>query len=190
MRIALGATRLHLLQQIVTENLLLAAAGGALGLLFANWSLLVLRRMIPAGLAGNLELDMRALAFTALISILTGLVFGLAPAFEISRAQLTARMFARRGHLRDALVCAEIAIALVLVIGAGLLIETLVRMRAVDAGFQAAGILTADINVAFSKSQGHNQRFYDDVLTRVRSIPGVKSVGLTSDLPYTSRGNL
>jgi putative ABC transport system permease protein len=196
-RMALGATRAHLLRQIATENLLLAGAGGGLGLLFANWSLYGLKTMIPAGLAGNLEVDPRALAFTVAISILTGLLFGLAPALELSRVQLSGSssgswsrsVTGRAGRLRDVLVCAEIAIALVLVVGAGLLIETLVHMRAVDAGFHANGILTAELNVPFSKSQGRNQRFYDDVLARVRAIPGVKAAGLTSDLPYTSRGN-
>jgi putative ABC transport system permease protein len=189
-RFALGATRVRLLRQIVTENLLLAGTGGALGLLFASWSLYGLRRMIPVGLADHLQLDLRVLAFTCGISILTGLLFGLAPALELSRIQLGSRtVTTHAGRLRDVLVIAEVAIALVLVVGAGLLIETLVRLRAVDAGFRANGILTADINVAFSKSQGRNRRFYDDVLARVRSIPGVKSAGLTSDLPYTSRGN-
>jgi putative ABC transport system permease protein len=189
-RVALGATRARLLRQIVTENLLLAGGGGTLGLLFANWSLNGLRRMIPVGLADHLQLDFRVLAFTAAIAILTGLLFGLAPAVELSRNQWGSRtVTAGGGRLRDVLVTAEVAIALVLVVGAGLLIETLAHLRAVDAGFRSSGILTADIIVALSKSQGHNQRFYGDVLARVQSIPGVKSAGLTSDLPFTSRGN-
>jgi putative ABC transport system permease protein len=193
-RIALGATRGRLLRQILTENLLLAAVGGAFGLLFANWCLFGLKRMIPVGLADSLHLDLRVLGFTCAISILTGLLFALAPALEMSRIHLSSRLagqtgIGRSGRLRGLLVIAEVAIALVLVVGAGLLIETLVHLRAVDPGFRAGGLITAEVNVAFSKSQGHNQRFYDDLLSRVRSIPGVTAAGLTSDLPYTSRGN-
>ena len=95
------------------------------------------------------------------------------------------------GKLRDVLVVAEIAIALVLVVGATLLIETLARLRAVNPGFRSEQVLTADIAVPYPKysDSGRRQRFYSEVLDRVRAIPGVKSAGLTSDLPYTSRGN-
>jgi putative ABC transport system permease protein len=94
-------------------------------------------------------------------------------------------------RLRDLLVVAEVAIALVLVVGAALLIETLVRLRAVDPGFRPEGILTAEISAPMPKyaDSGKRQRFYADVLARVRAIPGMSSAGLTSDLPYTSRGN-
>jgi putative ABC transport system permease protein len=95
------------------------------------------------------------------------------------------------GRLRDVLVASEIATALVLVIGAVLLMQTLIRLRAVDAGFRADGILTASINASGTKyaDPASRQRFYGQVLERVAAMPGVKSVGLTSDLPYTSRGN-
>jgi predicted permease len=194
-RSALGASPGRILRQILTESLLLSGAGGLLGLLFARWSMVGLARMIPAGLAGtvDLTLDSHVLAFTGAISMLTGVVFGLAPAFRLSRLNLSARgAIGDRGRLlRDALLVAEVALAFVLVIGAALLIETLARLRAVDPGFRPAGILTAEITATFPKyrDSGQRRRFYNDVLARVRSIPGVHSTGLTSDLPYTSRGN-
>jgi len=194
-RSALGAAPARLLRQIATENLVLAGAGGALGLVFAHWGVRVLERMIPPGLAGAVELglDYRVVGFTAAVSILTGLLFGLAPALHLMRVNLSSRAAVgqARGWMRDALVVAEIAIALVLVIGAALLIETLGRMRAVDPGFRSGSILTADITVAFPKYQdaAKRQRFYGDLVTHVAVIPGVQSVGLTSDLPYASRGN-
>ncbi len=189
-RAALGAAPARLLQQVLTENLLLATMGGALGLLFAKWSMVALERMVPPGLAGGLRLDWRAFAFTSAVSILTGLLFGMLPAIRLAKVQVSGRSSIGQGsRIRDVLVAAEMAIALVLVIGAALLIETLVHLRAVDPGFHSQGILTAEINVPSTKYQGKNQRFYNDLLARVRSIPGVKSAGLTSDLPYTSRGN-
>src|SRR5207248_8803813 len=94
-------------------------------------------------------------------------------------------------RLRDLLVVGEVAAALVLVMGAALLIQTLIRLRAVDPGFRSEGILTADIAAPYPKYQdsGKRQRLYSDILAHVRAIPGVRSAGLTSDLPYTSRGN-
>ncbi len=193
-RTALGAAPSRLLRQILTENLLLASAGGALGLLFAHWSLAALKQMIPQQFPGSagLHLDLRVLAFTAAVSILTAFLFGLAPALQLARTELSTRSaIGRGGKLRDILVVAEVAVALMLVVGASLLIETLAHLRGVDPGFRSNGILTAEINLPFPKYQDatRRRRFYDDVLTRVRAIPGVKSAGLASDLPYTSRGN-
>ena len=190
MRAALGADPARLLRQVLTENLMLAALGGGFGLLLAAWSISALGKMVPAGLNVDLRLNLRMAVFSAAITIVSALLFGLAPAITLSRARVSSRtVVGDSGKLRDVLVAAEVAIALVLVIGAGLLIETLIHLRAMDPGFRPGGILTADINVAFPKYHGRNQRFYSDVLARVRSIPGVKAAGLTSDLPYTSRGN-
>jgi len=190
MRAALGADPARLLRQVLTENLMLAALGGGFGLLLAAWSISALGKMVPAGLNVDLRLNLRMAVFSAAITIVSALLFGLAPAITLSRARVSSRtVVGDSGKLRDVLVAAEVAIALVLVIGAGLLIETLIHLRAMDPGFRPGGILTADINVAFPKYHGRNQRFYSDVLARVRSIPGVKAAGLTSDLPYMSRGN-
>ena len=199
-RTALGAAPLRIVRQILTENLVLAGAGGALGLLFTHWSMASLQKMIPAGFAtsSGLHLDFRVVAFAATLSILTSLLFGLAPALQLLRTgaynsiKVTGQGTLGHGRkLRDLLVIAEIAIALVLVVGAGLLIETLIRLRAVNPGFRSEGILTADIPAPLPKYQdsGKRRRFYNEVLSRVRSIPGVRAAGLTSDLPYTTRGN-
>ncbi len=151
-RTALGARPLRLLRQVFMENLVLSGAGGAAGLLIAEASMPVLRRMIPAGLAGSvdLSLDWRAAAFTAAVSIVAALLFGFAPAWQLTRVNLSSR--GAVGHpgrrLRDALVVAEVAIALVLVIGSALLIETLGRLRAIDPGFHSDHILTAEISAA------------------------------------------
>jgi predicted permease len=191
-RAALGASPRRLIRQILTENLLLAGAGGLAGLAVARWSMAILEKMIPPALGVlNLRPDSRVLAFTMAVSILTGLLFGLAPALELSRPGAAARPNAGSRRVRDALVVAEIAIALVLAVGAALLIQTLGQLRAVDPGFRPAGILTADLSVPIVKysDSARRHRFYQDVLARIRAIPGVKSAGLTSDLPYTSRGN-
>ena len=189
-RIALGASRGRLLRQILSESLVLATAGGALGLLLAVWSMNGLRLLIPDTISGDVSLNATVIAFTCFVSFATALLFGIGPALEVSRLKLASRAVTLRGgRLRDTLVVAEIAFALVLVVGAGLLIETLSKLRAVDPGFHPQGILTASISVPPNKNRGRNQNFYRDVLARVRVIPGVKSAGLTSDLPYTSRGN-
>jgi putative ABC transport system permease protein len=194
-RVALGASPGRVLRQILTENLLLAAAGATVGLAVAQSSMVLLEKMIPVSLVGTVDLgiDARVLAFTAVIATLTGVLLGLAPALQLSRLSLATRgAIGDRGRwLRDVLVSVEVAIALVLVIGATLLIQTLGRLRAVDPGFRAAGVVTADVSAAGPKYRDAASRrsFYNAVLAAVRSIPGVTSAGLTSDLPYTSRGN-
>ena len=194
-RTALGASRFRLIRQALTENLLLAGSGGLLGLLVARWTTMLLDNMLPAAWAGAIDLapDSRVMAFTLAVTLATALLFGVAPALQLSRISMAARGSVSSGgrRLRDALVVAEVAIALILVIGASLLIETLARLRAVNPGFSASGILTADVTVPIARysDSAKRHRFYQDVLDRVRAIPGVRSVGATSDLPYTSRGN-
>lgn len=200
-RAALGASPGRVLRQILTESVVLAAAGGVLGLAFAQWSMAALKGIVPEKLAGivDLRLDGRAIAFTAAVSVLTGVLFGLTPALQLAKMGVSSalRQVGRSSlafggqRLRDILVAGEIAIAVVLVIGAALLIQTLVRLRAVDPGFRADGILAADIAAPFPKYEesGTRQRFYSQILEKVRAIPGVKSAGLSSDLPYQSHGN-
>ena len=200
-RAALGASAGRMLRQLLTESMVLAAAGGALGLALAEWSMLGLQGIIPEGLAGvvELKLDGRAIAFTAAVSVLAGILFGLVPALQLPKLGVSSalRQVGRNsiasggGRLRDILVAGEMAIALVLVTGAVLLIVTLMRLRAANPGFRADAILTAQITAPSPKYQESNvrQRFYSQILDRVRAIPGVRSAGLSSDLPYQSRGN-
>jgi putative ABC transport system permease protein len=194
-RLALGASPMQVAAGLLTENLLLSAAGAGLGFLVARQSLPALQRLVPQSVAGfvELRLDPRALAFTAAVSIAAAVLFGLAPALQLSRIVPIARSTIGRGNRRLAnlLVVAELAIALMLAVGAALLIETLIHLQAVDPGFSSRGILTANLSIPISKYQdaARRRRFYDEVLARVRAMPGTISVGLTSDLPYTSRGN-
>lgn len=200
-RAALGASTGRMLRQLLTESVLLAAAGGVLGLAVAEWSMVALQGIIPEGLAGvvDLKLDGRAIAFTAAVSIFAGVLFGLMPALQLARLGVssTLRRAARssiasigRGP-RGILVAGEMAIASVLVIGAVLLIQTLVKLRAVDPGFRADAILTAQITAPSPKYEESERRqhFYSQILEKVRAIPGVRYAGLSSDLPYQSRGN-
>ncbi len=200
-RRALGAGPARLARQIVTENLILAAAGGAAGLWLAGLGMPVLERMVPAGLAASVDLrvDAGVVLTATVISTLAGLAFALAPLFQLTKSGLFDALrggvwsTASRGgrKLQSVLVSVEVAVALVLLVGATLLIESLAHMRAVDPGFRADGILTADITVNLNKYRDadRRQRFFSSVIERVAAIPGVESVGLTSDLPYTSRGN-
>jgi putative ABC transport system permease protein len=194
-RLALGASPPRVLAGLVAENLLLSTVGAVLGLLIAQWSLPILQRMVPVGVASFVELhiDLRSLGFTAAVTIGATMLFGLAPALQLARIVPVGRKaigLANR-RLSSVLVVAELAIALVLVVGAALLIETLFHLQAVDPGFSSRGILTANLSIPLPKYQDavKRRRFYDDVLARVRAIPGTISAGLTSDLPYTSRGN-
>jgi len=198
-RLALGAGHRAIVRQLLTESLLLSAAGGIAGLVTAQWGLAALRRFVPPALTASIDLhlDVRALLFTMVLSAAAALVFGLAPALQIaSRTAIdhlrTHGAVDRRGaRLRRVLVVAETASALVLVVAAALLIKTLVRLRAIDPGFRADHVLTAQITVPYPKYRDPDRRrgFYSDVLARVAALPGVERAGLTSDLPYTARAN-
>ena len=195
-RLAVGASPLRILSAMLTESLLLSGGGAAVGLVAAHWTLAALQRMVPSAMAGfvALHLDGRTLAFTAAITIASATLFGLIPGFQASRAvwhdpRTTIGRVRRRSQ--QALIVGEVAIAFVLVVGAGLLIQTLWRLRAVNPGFRSDGILTAHVSVPLPKYENSDRRsrFYVDALHRIAAIPGVTLAGATSDLPYTSRGN-
>jgi predicted permease len=200
-RLALGASRGRIVRQLITESVLLAGAGGATGLAVAHWGLRALERFVPPALSTSitLRLDPRAVAFTVIVTAATALLSGMAPAVQIASGGVTENLKSqaatgadRRGtRLRQTFVIAEIAIALVLVAGAALLIETLVHLRALDPGFRSGHVLTAELTVPYPKyaDAGRRQRFYADVLSNVTALPGVERAGLTSDLPYTSRSD-
>lgn len=197
-RSAIGAARSQLIRQLLTESLVLALLGGGLGLLLAFWGTGLVE---SAGAKINpmfhdIHVDMRCLAFTFGISIITGLIFGLAPALQISRPNLAESLkesgrgsgaSASRNRLRSALVIAEIAMTVVLLVCAGLLIRTVMRLRNVDTGFNAEKILAMNIGLPSIKyPKPENQiLFYKQLTERIAALPGVKAVGTTSVLPLS-----
>jgi putative ABC transport system permease protein len=195
---ALGAELLRLARQLLTECLLLATAGSAAGLLLASWitgligSLNSTNALGEMGRVAAITIDLRVLGFTLLITLVTGLLFGLLPALRLSRADLNVSLKeGGRGGLhgrglRNALMVSEVALAIVLLIGAGLLIRSFVKLLDVDPGYRAENLLTAKIALP-PRYRDNSQRaqFYERILQRLAALPGVTSVGATSHLPLT-----
>jgi predicted permease len=197
-RASLGAGRAHIARQLLTESLLLALSGGAAGLMVAGGGMDLLLALAPEDLPrlSDVSLDGRALAFTAALTLLTGLGFGLFPALQASRPNLneTLKDAGRvatddRGRrlMRSALVVAEIALALVLLTGAGLLIETFLRLRSVSPGFNPTGALAVVILLPQRKYPDDDQQaaFYARLIERVAALPGVQAAGAVSVLPLS-----
>jgi predicted permease len=200
-RTALGAGRGRLVRQMLTESVLLALGGGLLGLLLALWGTPALVALggskIPR--ADAIGIDWKVLAFTLAVSIATGLVFGLLPALQGSGNHLNESLKeggravagGARGRLaRQLLVLAEVAVALVLLVGAGLLIKSFSRLHAVDPGFRPEGVLTLDLAPPAFKYKKPEQQlaFYRELLARVAVLPGVDQVGTAFPLPLASSG--
>ena len=197
-RVALGAKPMRVIRQVLTESFLLAALGGAAGLLLARWGADALLAMAPKNLIplDGVPVDIRILAFTAATSLLTGLLFGCVPAFQAARARpsddlkeggWSGRQVVHSRQTRSVFVIAEIALALVLLAGSGLLIRSLARLTAVDPGFQAKGLLTARVELPSSKYDTDDKisEFYAQLLERIRQLPGVRSASADSFLPFT-----
>jgi putative ABC transport system permease protein len=194
-RSALGASRLRVVRQLLTESVLLSLAGGALGLLLAVWwsdLLLTLgKQNIPRSF--QVGLDWRVLAFTFLVSIVTGIVFGLVPAIHSAKTELTESLKeggrgsgdgARHNRIRGVLVVSELAIAVILLVGAGLLIQSLWRLRQVTPGFNPQNLLTFVVGIPDVKYPTEKQvRFYRDLVGRLQSLPGVVSASAVTPLP-------
>ncbi len=193
-RASLGAGRGRLVRQLLTENLVLALAGGGVGVLFAAWATRALLGLAPVGLPriDEVGLNPRVLLFTLGVSVAAGLLFGLVPALQVRPARLSdwlrdrdAGAEHRRSRLfRHALVVIEVAIAVVLLVGAGLLIRSFEQLRRVDPGFAPAQVLT--LRVAMPQGSFDAERrvaFVGDVLARLRALPAVESAGVTSQVP-------
>lgn len=192
-RMALGAGRRRLIRQMLTESLLLSLLGGLAGVLCARWLLTALIKLAPPNLAriDDVQLSGRVLLFTAGITLLTGLIFGLLPAWSATRTK-PSMVFSQRsstsGPLRrrlfDGLLVAEIALALMVVTGAGLMTRTMYKIAHVDPGFQSDDVLTMRLDVQDPKYNATKlESFRRDVLTNVKAIPGVESAALTLSLP-------
>ena len=197
-RTALGAGRGRLVRQLLTESVLLSVVGAGFGLLLAVWGVEVLVGMQPQGIPrlDNVQIDRTVIAFTMSLGVLTGLVFGLFPAFQSTRGGLAGSLKeAGRGaltgrsgsRLRSALVVAEMALAVVLLAGAGLLIRSFTRLAAVDPGFRVAPALTFELSLPDARYEQEPQQvaFFDSLMPRLRSIPGVQSAGSVISLPLS-----
>jgi putative ABC transport system permease protein len=197
-RVALGAKPWQVIRQVLTESFLLAALGGIAGLLLARWSASALLALAPAGLVPleGAEVDWRVLAFTCGIALMTGVLFGVVPAVQAARARPNDELkeggrsgseSVHSGRTRNSFVVAEMALALVLLAGSGLLIRSFSRLMAVDPGFQARGVLTARVELPSSKYKDDAKisEFYAQLLERIRQLPGVRSASADAYLPFT-----
>jgi predicted permease len=199
-RTALGAGRLRIVRQLLTESLLLALMGGGLGLLLATWGLDLLVAVSPSDLPlmGEVGLDTQVLGFTVAVSVLTGILFGLAPALQASRLDLNESLKeggrgsteGRRNRVRSLLVISEIALALVLLVGAGLLIRSFVTLLNTSPGFDAGAVLTADIPLSRSRYPDAEKQsaFVQQAIQATSHMPGVASVAAVNILPLSGNG--
>ena len=191
-RAAVGAGRWRLVRQFLTESLLLAALGGGLGLLLATWLLEGFTALMPKltlPQEATVALDFRVVLFTVCVSLATGVLFGLAPAWQASNPNLSRQLRPGSSRFRSVLLVSEIALTFVLVIGAGLLIRSFARLLAVDPGVETESILTVSTNLWKTRyPQGHQIVAYqEEFLRRIRAVPGVKSAAVTNALPLTAR---
>ncbi|MBS1791407.1 MAG: ABC transporter permease [Acidobacteria bacterium] len=197
-RAALGAGRARIVRQLLTESLLLAALGGIAGWLLAQWGIVWLLKFLPDNLPrfGEISLDGKVLAFTCTVSLLTGMVFGVVPAWMAAQAdphetlKEGGRGGTNRHRLSNTFVVAEIALALVLLIGAGLTLKSFWRLQQVDPGFKSDGVLTMRMLLPFETYPQNEQRvnFYRQALERIQALPGVQCAGAVSRLPMSVGG--
>jgi putative ABC transport system permease protein len=199
-RSALGAARWRLIRQLLTESLLLGFIGGIGGVIIGACGLKFLLRVQPGNLPrlNDVHLDGYVLAFTLLVSLVTGLIFGLVPALQATRTDLNESLKEegrgmtagrRRHRLRSGLVIAEIAVSLILLVDAGLMIRSFVRVNSQPPGYQTSHLLAVDIGLPATTYRNERERaaFFDDLLERAAHTPGIESVGAVSDLPLSGR---
>jgi putative ABC transport system permease protein len=201
LRMSLGAGRSRIIRQLLTESILLASLAGALGLLLTLWGARFLERLVPEGIpvAANSGIDARILAFTLAVSLGTGILFGIIPALRISSINLNDALKqagARSGlgahgrRTRDLLVVVEVALAMILLTGAALMIESFTKLRHIDLGFRTENVLALRVPLPDPKYSELSKRtaFYDQVLERVERLPGVVAAGFVTWVPLTNRG--
>ncbi len=200
-RTALGASRWRIIRQLLTESVLLSALSGALGLLLAWWGIGIIEALSPRDLVNldKVSINLVVLGFTLIVSFVTGLIFGLAPAFEATRLNTneTLKEGGRSNigggsgsRLRSLFVVAEVALALVLLVSAGLLVKSFMRLQSVDPGFDADHLLTMRVVLPSRKYAEDHQpvAFFKQATERLRSLPGVKSASAVSFLPFAGLG--
>jgi putative ABC transport system permease protein len=197
LRSALGASRGRIIRQLLLESVLLAAIGGFFGLLVAAWGTDVLVSLVPQNIPRitDIQLDGAVLGFTILVSLVTGILFGMAPAFQASRLDLRSSLNeggrgsggGSRHGLRNGLVIAEVALALLLLTGAGLLLQSFARLSRVDPGVRTERLFTASINLpeaAYPRAE-NVVSFFDNLMPRLRALPGVQSASTIFPLPLS-----
>jgi len=195
-RTALGASRWRVMRQLFTESTILALSGGAVGLLIAYWGLTAITKLLPRDFPrlDEIQLDLRVLAFTFAASVLTGILFGLAPALQISRPDVQGTIkesgrglsgSLRKSRLRQTLIIGEVALSVVLLAGAGLLFRSFMQLQSVETGFVSQQVLTARLTVAGPNYTENPQlvRFFTQVVEKVSALPGVQDAGLINTLP-------
>jgi putative ABC transport system permease protein len=199
-RAAMGAGRIRLIRQLLTESILLSVLGGALGVLLAIWGIDLILALSPSEIPRRDEIgiDASVLLFTLGLSALTGIIFGLVPALLISKSDLHESLKeggrssagSTRQGVRSVLVVSQVALTLVLLVGAGLLIKSFVRLMNVDPGFKTENLLVMGIAVPTSLRASPPQKtaYYHELFERIRAIPGVEAVGAVTRLPLTARG--
>jgi putative ABC transport system permease protein len=198
-RIALGATRWRIIRQLLTESIILSVLSGLLGLLFAYAGIKLLVALTPPDVPRLHEIGLHIPVFlwTLVISIVTGVLFGLAPALQASRPDLNDALKKsagrnqggfQRGGLRNPLIVSEVAVALLLSVGAGLMIRSFMRLQQVSPGFEANNLLTMNIALPRQKYREPQQAnaFFDQLAERIKTVPGVKSVGGVDPLPFSN----
>lgn len=195
-RTALGASRWRVMRQLFTESTILALAGGFVGLLIALWGLAGITKLLPADFPRlqEIRMDWRVLAFTFAASVLTGILFGLVPALQISRPDVqesireTGRGTSgslRQSRFRQALIVVEVALSVVLLAGAGLLFRSFIYLQSVNAGFVSQQVLTARLSPSGAgfQNDGDYIKFYNQVIEQVSALPGVQDAGIINTLP-------
>ena len=199
-RIGLGASRWRIVRQLLTESVLLSAIGGVLGLLVAVWGTRALIAIGPPALASlqNVEVNLSVLGFTLGVALLTGVIFGLVPAFEAARFNFNDSLkeggkniggSAGSQRFRNVFVVTQVALALLLLVGAGLLLKSLNRLQAVDPGFNPRNLLTVRVSVPLQRYDSDPKfiNFFRQLIEKVEAIPGVEAAGAIDTLPFTSQ---
>jgi len=191
-RIALGAGRIRLMRQMLTESALLSLLGGAVGLLIASWGIRAILSFSPPNIRNldSVTIDTRVLAFTTVVALLTSLLFGLAPALKISQAQPGAALKEGRSagggvsgrRLRSLLLITEFSLTVLLLAGAGLLLRSFSKLQAVDPGFDPARVLHMQLTPARNGTADQWRFFYQQVSERIAALPGVEAAGLTEEI--------
>jgi putative ABC transport system permease protein len=202
LRAGLGASRWRIARQLLTESILLSLIGGALGVFVAWWGTKALVALSPPALIDlqRVSVNLPVLGFTLGLSLLTGIIFGLAPALEATRFDLQDALkeggkniggSARTSYLRNTFVVTQVALALVLLVGAGLLVKSLTRLQSVDPGFNPNNLLTVRVSLPVGKYDTDQKRidFFQQAMTQIKALPGVESVGEINVAPFTGLYN-